>query len=318
MSGGVLVTGASGFVGGALVRLLAERGKAVTAAVRRDIPLPALVRQAKIGEIGPDTDWRAALAGIETVAHCAARVHVMKDDAADPLAEFRRVNVDGTRRLAEQAAAAGVKRLVFLSSIKVNGEATPDRPFRDGDAALPRDPYGQSKWEAEQVLADIAARTGLEVTVLRPCLVYGPGVKGNFLSLLGLCRKGLPLPLGGVDNRRSLVYLGNLTDALALCLDHPAAAGRTFLIKDGEDLSTPDLIRRLSRALDRRALLPPVPPALLRLAAALLGKGAAADRLLGSLVVEDAGLRRDLGWQPPFTVEEGLALTARWFRESRP
>lgn len=311
----MLVTGASGFVGAALLPALRARGHAVRAAARREIGCDA-DEQVRVGDLGPETDWREALAGVDAVVHLAARVHVMHDTSTDPLAEFRRSNVEGTAALARAAAASGAKRLVFVSSIKVNGEATDGRPFTERDAPDPKDPYGQSKAEAEKALAGVAGETGLEVVVLRPPLVYGPGVRANFLRLLRLADRGVPLPFGAVDNRRSMVFVGNLADAIVRCVEHPAAAGRTFLVSDGEDLSTADLIRRLARALGKRASLVPVPPALMRTAARLLGRGAEADRLLGSLRIDSSALRESLGWRPPFTVDEGLAATAAWYRSS--
>ena len=311
----VLVTGANGFVGRALGRELLRRGRRVRAAVRRDAGLPDGCEARVVGDLGPDTDWSAALDGVDAVAHLAARVHVMRDRAADPLAAFRRTNVDGTLRLARSAAAAGVRRLVFLSSVKVLGEATPDGPFTDSSPANPQDPYGVSKREVETGLSELAARSGMEVAILRPPLVYGPGVKGNFLSLLRLIERGVPLPLAAIANRRSLLYLGNLVDAVDLCLSHDGAAGRTFLIRDGEDLSSAELVRRLAAALDRRAPLFPLPEGVLRLAAGCIGRRAAAQRLLGSLTVDDRRIRSELDWQPPFTVDQGLAETAIWWRE---
>jgi nucleoside-diphosphate-sugar epimerase len=307
----VLVTGASGFVGAAAVHALAAAGHQVVAAVRRDVALPASVCPVRVADLGPHTDWTEALEGVEAVVHLAARAHVMDETEADPAAVFRRVNRDGTARLAEEAATAGVRRLVFVSSIKVNGEATqPGRPFRADDAAAPEDPYGVAKAEAEAALAAIAARTGLELVVVRPPLVHGPGAKGN-LALLGRAvARGIPLPLGLVDNRRSLVGLANLADLLRVCVEHPAAPGHTFLVRDGEDLSTPELIRRMARAMGRPARLLPVPPALLRLAGSLTGKGAAVARLLGSLQVDDQPTRAVLGWTPPVGLDHGLAEMA--------
>lgn len=306
----VLVTGADGFVGRALLPALTKAGHAARAAVRvpRADSAPDAVA---IGDIGPETDWTAALDGIEAVIHLAARVHVMRETATDPLDQFRRVNVEGTRRLAT-AAAAGVRRFVFVSSVKVNGEETAERPFTEADIPLPEDPYGISKWEAEQILGGTAS--GMETVVLRPPLVYGPGVKGNFLSLLKLCNRGWPLPLGAIGNARSLIYVGNLADALVRAVDHPAAAGETFLVSDGEAVSVPELVRRIAAALDRPARLLPVPPGLLRAGAALIGRPGAAKRLLGSLVVDDQRIRKILAWQPPFTMVEGLRETAAWFR----
>ncbi len=266
-----------------------------------------------VGDIGPATDWRQALQGIDAIVHLAARVHVMRDDSSDPLAEHRRVNRDGTRRLAEQAARAGVRRLVFLSTVKVHGERSVDRPFTEDDDPSPQDPYAISKWEAEQALHEVASRARLETVVLRPPLVYGPDVKGNFLTLLNLCRKGVPLPIGSVRNRRSLLAVGNLADAIRACVAAPAAAGQAFLVRDGEDLATPELVRRIGRALGRPARLVPVPVPLLRLAGMTPGLGGTIGRLLDSLAVDDRKLRRTLGWTPPLTMEAALAATAAWF-----
>jgi nucleoside-diphosphate-sugar epimerase len=311
----VLVTGAGGFVGRAVLPALRAAGFEPVAASRnpQDDRLPGGVEVRRAPSLGPDADWSAALAGCQAVVHLAARVHVMRDAAADPLAEFRAANARGTRRLAEQAAAAGVRRFVFASSVKAMGETTAERPLVESDPPAPADPYGLSKLEAERSLAEVAATGGLEPVVLRLPLVYGPGVKGNFLSLLRLCKTAPPLPLGSVANRRSLLYVGNLADAVIRCLAIPAAAGRTFLLSDGEDLSTPELVRRLAAALGRPARLLPCPPGLLRLAAVALGRRAAAARLLDSLAVDGGEIRRTLGWTPPFSVAEGLAATARWF-----
>lgn len=316
--GPVLVTGASGFVGRALVERLLADGVPTLAAVRTAAVLPAGARQVHAPDLGPDADWRAALDGVACVVHLAARVHVMRDDAADPLAEFRRVNVQGTLALARQAAEAGVRRLVFASSIKVNGEGSaPGRPFTADDVPAPCDPYGISKHEAEQALWAVAAQTGMELVIVRPVLVYGPGVKANFRSLMGWLARGLPLPLGAIHNRRSLVALDNLVDLLTTCVDHPAAAGQVFLAGDGEDLSTTELLRRLGVALGKPARLLPVPAAWLEGAARLLGRAPVAQRLCGSLQV-DIGKARDLlGWTPPVTVDDALRKTARAFLAQR-
>ncbi|HXV12370.1 MAG TPA: SDR family oxidoreductase [Burkholderiales bacterium] len=311
----ILVTGASGFIGSALVPALKAAGYATRCAVRR---LPEQrshdAETAAVGDIDGTTEWAEALRDVETVVHLAARTHVLRETASDPLAAYRRVNVDGTRQLATQAAAAGVRRLVFLSSIKVNGERTFARPYTEDDTPQPEDAYGITKWEAEQALRAIERETGLQVVVLRPPLVYGPGVKGNFLRLMKLVSRGWPLPLASVRNQRSLVYLGNLVEAILACIKTPAAAGRTYLVSDGHDLSTPDLVRALAECLGVPPHLYPFPPSLLMLGASLVGKREEAARVLGSLQVESSRIRKELGWQPPHTMEEGLTETARWFR----
>jgi len=269
-----------------------------------------------VGEIDGTTDWREALHGVHAVVHLAARVHVMRDVAADPLAQYRAVNVDGTLNLARQAAAAGVRRFVFISSIKVNGEERA-AAYTEADTPAPEDAYALSKWEAEQGLRQIAAQTGLEVVILRPPLVYGPGVGANFLALMHAVARGIPLPLGAIDNRRSLIFVGNLADAILCCLEHPAAAGKTFLISDGEDVSTPALVRRMAAALGRPARLVALPIPVLRAAAALVGKSALAIRLLDSLTIDGTAIRHTLGWSPPFTLDEGLRETAAWYVMAR-
>ena len=310
----ILVTGASGFIGSALVPTLNAAGCATRRAVRR-LPEqhPRDGETAAVGDVDGATDWAGALRGIETVVHLVARTHVLRETASDPLAACRRVNVDGTRRLATQAAAAGVRRLVFLSSIKVNGERTFARPYTEDDTPRPEDAYGTTKWEAEQTLRAIERETGLQVVILRPPLVYGPGVKGNFLRLMKLVSRGWPLPLASVRNRRSLVYVGNLVDAIRACVKTPAAAGRTYLVSDGHDLSTPDLIRALAKCLGVAPRLYPFPPSLLTLGAIMLAKREEAARVLGSLQVEGSRVGKELGWQPPHTTEEGLLEAARWF-----
>lgn len=314
----VLVTGANGFVGRALVPLLAERGHQVRAAVRSAGPtLRGAAETVAIGDIGSGTDWTRALDGIDAVTHLAARVHVMTDTASDPLAAFRAVNTAGTARLAESAAAAGVKRLVFLSSVKALVDESQPDPLDEATVPNPHSPYGVSKREAEQALAGIAARTGLEVAVIRPPLVYGPGVGGNFRSLLKLVAKGLPLPFGGLDNRRSLIFVGNLADAVILCLTHPDAPGGRFLVQDGQPLSTADLVRAIGAALGRPARLIPVPTGLLALGARLAGRQAVYDRIAGSLAVDDRSIRQTLGWAPPSDFASGLRATAEWFKASR-
>lgn len=309
----ILITGASGFVGQSLVWRLSEIKREFRIASRHPAERVAHETMA-VGNIDRHTDWSGALTGIDTIIHLAARVHVMHETAADPVAAFRQVNAEGTANLARQAASAGVRRLIFASSVKVNGEATTGAPFTENDVPYPQDPYAISKWEAEQALRAIAAETGLEVVVLRPPLIYGPGVAGNFRRLLDAVAKGMPLPLGAVENRRSLLYVGNFVDAMITCLDHPSAAGQTFLLSDGYSMSTAELIKRVAIALGRPARLLALPPRLLRAGAALLGRRAAADRLLGSLEVDDSAIRGELGWNPPYSVAEGLAVTVAWYR----
>lgn len=298
----ILVTGSSGFVGRAVCTELARRGLVFRPAVRGVGEGGAVC----VGEIDADTNWRAALDGCDTVIHLAARVHMMRETATDPLAAFRRVNVEGTLNLARQAVAAGVRRFVFVSSLKVCGEVG---GYTAAMVPAPADAYAQSKHEAEQGLHALAATSGLEIVVLRPPLVYGPGVGANFARLLRAVTRGLPLPLSSVANRRSLVYVGNLADAIVRCIKHPAAAGRTYLVGDDDDVSTPELIRRLAQVSGRPARLFPFPPGLLRLLAALLGRQSAAERVLGSLYIADTALRDELGWHPPFSLDEGLQMT---------
>ncbi len=371
----ILVTGATGFIGRALIPALVAAGYGVRAAVRG--PLPARdkdrgrdssagtsafpeeqghgwhgpssqslapgengaaaphslarsspspdevlgaraeeeprVEHTQVGDIGPGTRWNGALRDVGAVVHLAARVHVMAQSGSGASAEYQRVNTVGTERLALAAAETGVRRFVFLSTVKVHGEATGARAFTESDPPLPQDAYARSKWEAEQALRRIGARTGMEVVILRPPLVYGPGVKANFFSLLQAIARGLPLPIGAIDNRRSLIFVGNLADAIVKCIEHPAAAGGTFLVRDGEDLSTPELARRLARALDVRPRLLSVPPSWLSFGGWLTGRRDAVDRLIGSLAVDDSKIRAALGWGPPYTLDEGLAATARWF-----
>ena len=266
-----------------------------------------------IGEVGPDTDWGRALDGVSAVVHLANLAHEMHGQAT--LARYRRVNAEGSSNLARQASAAGVKRLVYLSSIKVLGERTFATPFDEKSPANPGDVYAQSKWQAEQALREVASQTGLEVAILRPPLVYGPGVGANFVRLMRLVARGLPLPLAATTNRRSLVFVGNLASAIEACLYHPAAAGQTFLVSDGEALSSADLVRGLALALDVPVRLLSVPPPLLRAVASLIGRTDEVGRLLDSLEIDDGFLRRELAWSPPNSVAEGLGITAQWFRE---
>ncbi|MCS6763608.1 MAG: SDR family oxidoreductase [Candidatus Protistobacter heckmanni] len=308
----ILLTGADGFVGSALHHALQAQGMASVCATRQ--PRQACVA---VGAIDGATDWAPCMNGVDRVVHLAARVHVMRDTEPDVLAAYRKVNVAGSVNLARQAAAAGVRRFVFISSIKVNGEGgVQAAPYRADDRPAPEDPYGVSKLEAENALLDLARQTGMEVVIIRPVLVYGPGVKANFRKLMQLVRAGFPLPLGAVHNRRSLVALDNLVDLILVCLRHPAAANRVFLAADGEDVSTPELIRRLAAAMGRPARLLPVPALLLRIGAVLLGRRNAANRMLGSLQA-DISLNRDiLGWCPPLSLSQGLMEAVKDFQES--
>lgn len=300
----VMVTGATGFVGSGLAKQFRERGFEVVAPVRSQ---RASGTGPVVGEIDGHTDWQSALQNVDAIVHSAARAHIMKDGAMDPLGEFRKVNVEGTLNLASQAGGAGVKRFVYLSSIKVNGEQTvKGSSFREEDIPAPVDAYGISKLEAEQGLQKIARETGLEVVVIRPPLIYGPGVKGNFASMIKLVEDGLPLPLGAIHNKRSLLALDNLIDLIITCIDHPSAANEIFLAADGEDLSTSDLLRRVAEAMRKPSRLIPVPAALLQFGATILGKKAMAQRLLGSLQVDISKTREVLGWEPPISVNEGL------------
>lgn len=301
----ILVTGANGFVGRTLSERLEFLGHEVLRAVRR---ICGISGEIKIENMLEREAWNVALEGCECVVHLAARVHVMHDTTTDPQALYRAVNTDATLNLAREAAKVGVKRFVFVSTIKVNGEGR-DAAYRETDAPAPEDAYAISKWEAEQGLWRIAQETGLEVVILRPPLLYGPGVKANFRRLLDTVERGWPLPLGAIDNRRSLLYLGNFVDAIRLCIEHPAAAGQTFLIDDGRPVSTPELVRAVARALGRPARLLPVPPGVLAFAGALVGKRAAVARLTGSLWVDSSLIRDRLGWTPPYSMADGLAAT---------
>ncbi|MER0041315.1 SDR family oxidoreductase [Pseudomonas sp. MGal98] len=311
----IMVTGGSGFVGRTLLERLHQDGYGLIAPSRTPLAqAPAGVVNPLVAGLAVDVDWSASLEGAAVVIHSAARVHVMKDTAADPLMEFRKANVDGTLSLARQAAAAGVQRFIFLSSIKVNGEGTElGHPYRADDTPAPQDPYGVSKMEAEQGLRALASETGMEVVIIRPVLVYGPGVKANFRSMMSWLRKGIPLPLGATGNKRSLVAVDNLVDLIATCIDHPAAANQTFLVSDGEDLSTTQLLQRMGSALGRPARLLPVPASLLQAGAAMLGRRAIAQRLCGSLQVDIGKTRELLAWAPPVSVDDALRKTARAF-----
>ena len=316
----ILVTGANGFIGYALCHRLQAAGISVRGGVRdrSDIPVSGGAEAGGcewvvLHDQSTDIDTQRALHGVQVVIHLAAKVHLKVGVLADPLREYRQVNTDWTERLARAAVGQGVRRFVYMSSIKVNGEQS-QMPFTEQDFPNPQDPYGVSKWEAEQALATVSSETGLEIVVIRSPLVYGPGVGGNFLQLLKVVRKGIPLPFAWVQNRRSLIYRGNLVDALILCTWDTRAAGRTYLVSDGEDLSTPDLIRRLAKALALPSCLWPAPLSALRCLGKVVGKTTMLERLLGSLQVDSARIMRELDWHPPYFVDHGLAETATWFR----
>lgn len=303
----ILVSGANGFVGNAVCKQAVDYGICVRGATRVHVAVPSCIESFEVGEINASTAWTHVLRDVNVVVHLAARVHVMKVTEADPLTAFRAVNVDGTLNLARQAAAAGVKRFVFVSSVKVNGELTlPGRAFTETDAPMPQDAYGQSKHEAEQGLWQLSSDMGMEVVIIRPPLVYGPGVKANFATLMHAVKRGWPLPLGAVHNQRSLVALSNLVDFIVTCTTHPQAANQTFLVSDGQDLSTAELVRGIAQAAGVTARLLPVPVWALQAGASLLGKGDVVQRLCGNLKVDASKALNVLGWVPPVSVEEGL------------
>jgi nucleoside-diphosphate-sugar epimerase len=313
----VLVTGATGFVGLPLCELLAQSGYVVRAALRDDRVLPAFISEkAVVGDIAAATDWRAALRDVDVVLHIAARVHVLRDPFANSDL-YIDTNVLGTERLVNASALAGIRRFEYLSSVKVNGEETNVHAYSAYDEPCPVDPYGTSKWLAEKLIVEIAARTGMEIVIVRSPLVYGPGVRANFLRLLRWVDKEWPLPLGAIKNRRSCVSIWNLCDLLVLLLKHPRAPGRTWMVSDGEDISTPQLIQRLGRAMSRRVRLLPVPVGVLRLLGSLIGRKAEIARLCNSLVVNIEPTCRELGWSPPISVDQALARTVSWYLTER-
>jgi len=301
----ILVTGANGFVGSRLVTELLQRGCVVVAAVRQC----AKDSQIAVGNIDSNTDWRVALQGVSTVIHTAARVHVMNEVAADPMAEFREMNVWATLNLARQAVSSGVRRFVFVSSVKVNGESTTDVPFSAFDVPAPQDFYGQSKLEAETALRSLAIETGLEVVIVRPPLVYGENVRANFLRLMKLSTLGLPLPLGGIKNRRSMIALDNLVDVLIACVEHPDAANQVFLVSDDHDIGLSELMKLMATAGGKKLWLIPAPIKLMSLCAKALGKSSVVDRLFGSLQVDIEHTKNTLNWRPVVSIEDALSKT---------
>jgi nucleoside-diphosphate-sugar epimerase len=319
VSAPILVTGADGFIGRALREWWRERGVRFSGVVREIAADAAHPEELMAAGVGAKADWGAALQGVETVVHLAGRVHVMREQAHDPEADYREANVELTRRLASAAWSAGVRRIVFASSAKVNGEAAPaDRPFTEDDAPAPQDAYGRSKLAAEQDLRSSAASAGREAVILRLPLVYGPGVKGNFAALLAWLAAGRAIPVGAVRNRRSMLCVANACAAIDSAVRHPAAANRTFVVCDDEAVSTPELCRKLADALGVPARLPAVPLPLLRLAATLAGRGDALEKLTGSLVIDNARIKRELGWKPPVSADRGLAETAQAWQRHHP
>jgi|SRR5690554_994559 len=312
----ILLTGSTGFVGSALQqRILADGQYDLTVSVRCAVDVPANVRAVQVTDLTATTDWSDALQNIDVVIHSAARVHVMNDTSADPLAEFRKVNVDGTLALAKQAVAAGVKRFIFISSVKVSGEETLNgQALHPDDEAKPQDPYGISKHEAEQELLLLASKEKLEVVIIRPTLVYGPGVKANFESMMKWVQRNLPLPLGAINNKRSLVSVYNLVDLILTCVEHPAAVNQSFFASDGQDLSTTEMIHLLSSSFEKRILLIPIPMMVLKILFSLIGKKNIYIRLCGSLQVDIGKNKRLLQWTPPVTVESAFLKTVEAYK----
>jgi nucleoside-diphosphate-sugar epimerase len=312
----LLITGATGFVGSSLIGALHNTNHQVCSAVRRISAGSQQADVVSVGDINANTNWQHTLTGVDVVIHLAARVHVMHEVEADPLTEFRQVNVEGTINLARQAIKAGVRRFIFVSSIKVNGEQTPfGQPFTALDTPSPQDAYGISKYEAEQGLLALAKETGLEVVIIRPPLIYGAGVKANFASMMRTVKRGIPLPLGAIHNKRSLVYVGNLVSLIIKCIDHPKAANQVFLVSDGHDVSTTELLQACAIALCVKSKLLPVPQKMIEVGATLVGKKAVAQRLCGNLQVDIEHTRRLLGWEPPYTVADGLKATVLGLHE---
>jgi nucleoside-diphosphate-sugar epimerase len=313
----VLVSGATGFVGQQLCEQLARVGFVVRAALRTDRAVPVCIAEKIVcGNINGATQWSTALENVDFVVHAAARTHVLHDTPVNTRL-YVETNADGTQALAAESARRGVRRFIYLSSVKVNGEGSAQRAYRADDEPRPQDAYGRSKWLAEQRLWETVAAAPMQAAVVRSPLVYGPGVRANFLRLLRCVDRERFLPLGAVRNQRSLVSIWSLCDLLIRLLEHPAASGRTWMVSDGEDVSTPELVRRIARAMDRSARLVSVPPQLLRMTGGLLGKGSEVRRLCGSLTVDIAPTRARLGWSPPVSMDEALARTVSWYQSQR-
>jgi len=313
----ILVTGANGFIGRALCERMKVEEYHVRGAIRDATQmtlLPLGVEAVQVGSICSETNWSKALDGIDRIVHLSARLHVLCENAADPVVALRKINVDGTKCLAQQAVKAGVRRFVYLSTVKVYGEGRAT-PYNEKDDPGPMGPYAVSKWESEKVLHAIGYETDLEVVIIRSPLVYGPRVKANFLRLLKVVDRGIPLPLASVNNRRSLIYIGNLVDAIITCIKHPRATGQTYLLSDGEDVSTPELIRLISKAMGRKSRLFSFPPSMLKTIDKIVGRSAEIDRLIASLCVDSRKIRTVLGWNPPYTSEEGIRKTVLWYKK---
>jgi len=307
----ILVTGANGFIGSNLCVFLKEKGYSVRAAIRNNVcDISGVDEYIQVGDINELTDWQQALDGRDAVVHLAARVHIMNDSMVDSLDAFRKVNVFGVERLARMAVRAGVKRFIFISSVKVNGEGAL-RPYTENDLPEPQDAYGISKMEAEQALACVAVETGLQTVILRLPLVYGSGVKANFKNLIKII--GFPLPFKDINNQRSFIYLGNLVDAISTCIIHPKAVGETFMVSDGQDISTPDLIKMIASARNKKPILFSLHPGILNTLCRIAGKAKEMEKLTGSLLVDSSKIRNLLGWKPPFTLEEGITETLKHF-----
>jgi len=314
----ILLTGGSGFLGNALIRRLSLEFQYTVRSMVRKSQSPEFDEVIVINSLAVGSCFQSELEGIDIVIHSAARAHIMKDEVADPLAEYRKVNVAGSENLASQAAAAGVKRFIYISSVKVLGESTSGKdPYTESMTTTPEDAYGQSKYEAEEALKKIAEETGMELVIIRPPLVYGPGVKANFLSLLKLSKLSVPLPFGLVNNQRSMIYRENLVDFIIRCIEHPNAADQTFLISDGQDLSLSHLIRTIRKAMNKPAWLLPVPVSLFRLAGKVTRKTAVVDRLVGDLQVDSSKAQRLLDWTPPYTIDEGIKATVADFNNRK-
>ena len=315
----ILVTGASGFVGEALVKSLESLGRDVMPVFRNHLSKKFKLPTFIVSDINASTIWTEGLRNTDVIIHCAARVHVMNNDVSDSLNEFRNINTYGTLNFAKQAAKAGVKRFIFISSIKVNGESTERGfPFKPDDDFIPTDPYGLSKYEAEQGLQKIASETGMEVVIIRPPLVYGPGVKANFAAMIRLASKGIPLPFGGItENKRSYVSIDNLVDLIIRCVDYPNAANRIFLVSDDDDLSTSQMVRMLAQACGKRGIQLSVPVILFELIGKITGKMEIVDRLCGSLQLDISDTKKLLDWTPPISVEQGFATATQHYLNSK-